>query len=35
MVEVLGGLNAGETYAAENSFILKAELGKAAAGHEH
>jgi cobalt-zinc-cadmium efflux system membrane fusion protein len=35
LVEVLGGLNAGETYAAENSFILKAELGKARAGHEH
>jgi cobalt-zinc-cadmium efflux system membrane fusion protein len=35
LIEVLGGLNAGETYAAENSFILKAELGKAAAGHEH
>jgi cobalt-zinc-cadmium efflux system membrane fusion protein len=35
LVEVTGGLHAGETYAAENSFILKAELGKAAAGHEH
>lgn len=35
LVEVLGGLNAGETYATENSFILKSELAKAAAGHEH
>jgi cobalt-zinc-cadmium efflux system membrane fusion protein len=33
--EVLAGLNAGDTYATKNSFILKAELGKDAAGHEH
>ena len=32
--EILEGLNAGETYAAKNSFILKAELGKGEAGHE-
>lgn len=35
LVEVVSGLRAGERYAAENSFILKAELGKSAAGHEH
>lgn len=35
VVEVLQGLAAGEKYAAENSFVLKAELGKAEAGHEH
>lgn len=34
-VEVLNGLSAGEKYAARNSFILKAELGKAAASHDH
>lgn len=33
--EVLAGLAPGERYAAANSFILKAELGKGAAGHEH
>jgi cobalt-zinc-cadmium efflux system membrane fusion protein len=35
MVEVLQGLVAGERYVAENSFVLKAELGKSEAGHEH
>jgi cobalt-zinc-cadmium efflux system membrane fusion protein len=35
MVEVLNGLNAGEQYAAENSFAIKAELGKAGASHVH
>jgi membrane fusion protein, heavy metal efflux system len=34
-VEILSGLDAGETYAASNSFVLKAELGKGAAAHEH
>ncbi|RZJ10608.1 MAG: efflux RND transporter periplasmic adaptor subunit [Rubrivivax sp.] len=34
-VEVLKGLAAGERYAASNSFLVKAELGKSAAGHEH
>lgn len=33
--EVLAGLRAGETYATKNSFILKAELGKGEAEHEH
>lgn len=34
-VEVLGGLEAGAQVAASNTFILKSELGKASAGHEH
>ncbi|MGE0582901.1 MAG: efflux RND transporter periplasmic adaptor subunit [Steroidobacteraceae bacterium] len=33
--EVLEGLEPGERYATENSFILKAELGKGEASHEH
>ena len=33
--EVLEGLAAGETYAAANSFIIKAELGKGSAEHGH
>jgi len=33
--EVLSGLNGGERYAVTGSFILKAELGKAEAEHEH
>ena len=32
--EVLAGVNAGETYASKNSFIIKAELGKDGAEHE-
>lgn len=35
LVEVTQGLPAGARYAAANSFILKSELGKASAGHEH
>lgn len=35
MVEILGGLPAGAAYVAKNSFLLKAELGKSEAGHEH
>jgi len=34
-VEVLHGLLPGERYVARNSFILKAELGKAGATHDH
>jgi len=34
-VEVLKGLDAGERYAAKNSFLVKADIGKAAAEHEH
>lgn len=33
--EVVSGLKAGESYAASNSFILKAELGKGSAEHGH
>ena len=34
-VEVLEGLNAGEKYAAANSYLIKADIGKAGASHEH
>lgn len=34
-VEVAFGLDPGETYAATNTFVLKAELGKAEAEHTH
>src|SRR5690606_991759 len=34
-VEVLDGLKAGDTYVSKNSFILKAELGKGEASHDH
>lgn len=34
-VEVVSGLAAGTSYAATNSFILKADLGKAGAAHDH
>jgi cobalt-zinc-cadmium efflux system membrane fusion protein len=34
-VAIKAGLKAGETYAARNSFVIKAELGKAGAEHEH
>lgn len=34
-VEVLEGIQAGENYAAENSFLIKADIGKAGASHDH
>lgn len=34
-VEVKEGLSAGQEYAATNSFILKAEIGKKSATHDH
>lgn len=34
-VEVKEGLSVGQAYAATNSFILKAEIGKKAATHDH
>ncbi|RVT95750.1 efflux RND transporter periplasmic adaptor subunit [Rhodovarius crocodyli] len=34
-VEIVFGLDPGERYAASNSFILKAEIGKAEAEHSH
>lgn len=33
--ELLAGLAAGERYAATNAFLVKAELGKGAGGHDH
>ncbi len=33
--EVTSGLQAGATYVTTNSFIIKADLGKSAAGHSH
>ena len=35
LVEIVAGLAPGASYAAGGSFILKSELGKASAGHEH
>ncbi|MFS8977973.1 efflux RND transporter periplasmic adaptor subunit [Cupriavidus necator] len=35
LVEITEGLQQGARYAAANSFILKSELGKSSAGHEH
>ena len=29
------GLEPGDVYAAKNSFVVKAEIGKATAAHEH
>ncbi|TBN53993.1 HlyD family efflux transporter periplasmic adaptor subunit [Hansschlegelia quercus] len=34
-VEIVSGLKAGEAYAARNSFVVKAELAKGSASHEH
>lgn len=34
-VEILGGLNPGEMYVTENSFLVKADIEKAGAAHEH
>jgi cobalt-zinc-cadmium efflux system membrane fusion protein len=34
-VEIVSGLEFGETIATSNTFTLKAELGKAEAEHEH
>jgi len=33
--EVLSGVAAGERYAADNSFIVKADVGKSGASHDH
>lgn len=33
-IEVIKGLTAGEQYAAKNSFLIKADLGKAGASHD-
>jgi len=34
-IEVVSGLRPGERYVATNSFLLKAELGKSSAEHDH
>lgn len=34
-IEIRSGIEAGEEYATTNSFVLKAELGKAGASHDH
>ncbi|MCX6940179.1 MAG: efflux RND transporter periplasmic adaptor subunit, partial [Verrucomicrobia bacterium] len=34
-VEVLKGLAAGESYVTENSFLIKADIGKSGASHDH
>lgn len=34
-VEVLKGLKAGERYVTENSFLVKADIGKSGASHDH
>jgi cobalt-zinc-cadmium efflux system membrane fusion protein len=33
--EIVKGLGTGERYVARNSYVLKAELGKAGMSHEH
>ena len=35
IVEITFGVNDGETYAAKNSFVVKAEMAKGTAEHEH
>jgi membrane fusion protein, heavy metal efflux system len=35
LTEIIEGLRAGEQYAAKNSFLIKADLGKAGASHDH
>jgi cobalt-zinc-cadmium efflux system membrane fusion protein len=34
-VEIKSGLKLGDKYAAENSFIVNADIGKAGAAHDH
>lgn len=34
-VEIKSGLKAGEKYAADNSYIIKADIGKSGASHDH
>ncbi len=35
IVEVLSGIAPGETYVTENSFLIKADIDKSGAGHDH
>ncbi|MFZ6813410.1 efflux RND transporter periplasmic adaptor subunit [Undibacterium sp. Rencai35W] len=34
-VEIIKGLHAGERYASKNSFLIKADIGKSGASHDH
>lgn len=34
-IEVLGGINSGAEYVSENSYIIKADIDKAGASHDH
>jgi cobalt-zinc-cadmium efflux system membrane fusion protein len=34
-VEVLGGLEAGTTYVTDNSYLVKADIEKSGASHDH
>jgi cobalt-zinc-cadmium efflux system membrane fusion protein len=34
-VEVLGGLRPGEEYVTQNSFLIKADIEKSGASHDH
>ncbi len=34
-IEVLGGLNAGTRYVSENSYVIKADIEKSGASHDH
>ncbi|MEJ0058181.1 MAG: HlyD family efflux transporter periplasmic adaptor subunit [Terricaulis sp.] len=34
-LEILSGLNPGEIYVSENAFLVKAEIGKGSASHDH
>jgi cobalt-zinc-cadmium efflux system membrane fusion protein len=34
-VEILSGLKSGETYVAVGSFLVKSDMQKSEAGHEH
>jgi cobalt-zinc-cadmium efflux system membrane fusion protein len=35
MVEITSGLNAGDSYVSENTFLVKAEIGRGSASHDH
>jgi len=34
-VEIVSGVSEGDAYAAKNSFVIKAEIAKATASHQH
>ena len=35
LTEVLGGLQAGDRYVVENSYLIKADIEKSGASHDH